>query len=503
MDEKILQVPLRLPKKEVDGFEFWPSSILSKHKKQLFEQHTIYPAVIVPARETSKIRQSLKHILIKQNRLKDVYPLEQTDACPNDATPIHQQRKIVLLRLSNNNDDDVMEDDVFQDTTLQRWLSSSESCKIRKSSHSMKKEYKDWTVDQVLRFLLPPVDEIPSSFETAGHVAHVNLKDTLLPFKFIIGQVILDKNPSALKTVVNKTGNIHNTYRTFSMEYIATSDDPLKLGTICQSLPITLKEEGHSFTLDFCKVYWNSRLQHEHKRIVNLIARSAASKSNTTQPLIVADACAGVGPFAIPLSKRNNHPIRIHANDLNPDSFHYLNQNAKLNSSPPSVLKTYNMDGQQFVLHLQQTLGIFPQHYIFNLPASAPELLTVFRGYKHPNSNTISPYIHVHCFAPKTEKDQAHKPSIERCERSLGCKIEPNETKVHIVRDVSPKNNMICITFQLPPAIQNVTPIISLKNKHTKTEGELSKIEKEENVMSLMENQNLTPQPNLKKQRLD
>ena len=163
------------------------------------------------------------------------------------------------------------------------------------------------------------------------------------------------------------------------------------------------------------------------------------------------------------------------------------------------------MDAQQFVLHLQQTLGIYAHHYIFNLPASAPELLTVFRGYKHPNNHSHT-FVHVHCFAPKTEKDIAHKPSIERCERSLGCKIEPNETKVHIVRDVSPKNNMICITFQLPSIIQHVTPIISLKTKHTTTEGgESNKIkEQEKNGKPGTEGQNNSAsQPNLKKQRLD
>lgn len=51
--------------------------------------------------------------------------------------------------------------------------------------------------------LLPAGIEVPSSFEAVGHIAHLNLRAEQLPFKGLIGQVLLDKNP-ALKTIVNK-----------------------------------------------------------------------------------------------------------------------------------------------------------------------------------------------------------------------------------------------------------------------------------------------------------
>jgi tRNA (guanine37-N1)-methyltransferase len=49
--------------------------------------------------------------------------------------------------------------------------------------------------------------EVPTSFETIGHIAHLNLRAEHEPYKHIIGQVILDKNAQVL-TVVNKVGHL-------------------------------------------------------------------------------------------------------------------------------------------------------------------------------------------------------------------------------------------------------------------------------------------------------
>ena len=54
-----------------------------------------------------------------------------------------------------------------------------------------------------LQKALPGLTELPSSFESVGHIAHLNLRDELLPHKQLIAQVLLDKNPS-IRTVVNK-----------------------------------------------------------------------------------------------------------------------------------------------------------------------------------------------------------------------------------------------------------------------------------------------------------
>jgi tRNA (guanine37-N1)-methyltransferase len=77
--------------------------------------------------------------------------------------------------------------------------------------------YEHFSVDEVLNKLLPNLAEVPSAFEQAGHLAHLNLREEALPYKHIIAQVLLDKNPT-IKTVVNKIGNIETEFRTFPME---------------------------------------------------------------------------------------------------------------------------------------------------------------------------------------------------------------------------------------------------------------------------------------------
>jgi tRNA (guanine37-N1)-methyltransferase len=78
--------------------------------------------------------------------------------------------------------------------------------------------YEDYSADEVLSTLLAgKVEEVPSAFEAIGHVAHVNLRDDVLPYRYLVGQVILDKNKH-IKTVVNKVGSIETEFRTFPIE---------------------------------------------------------------------------------------------------------------------------------------------------------------------------------------------------------------------------------------------------------------------------------------------
>lgn len=108
----------------------------------------------------------------------------------------------------------------------------------------------------------------------------------------------MDKNPK-ITTVINKVDDVGNSseFRTFAYEVLAGPDN----------MQVELSEGDCTFRFDYSKVYWNSRLQTEHKRLVDSFKAGE----------VVCDLMAGVGPFAIPAGKKG---VFVWANDLNPDS---------------------------------------------------------------------------------------------------------------------------------------------------------------------------------------
>ena len=98
-----------------------------------------------------------------------------------------------------------------------------------------------------------------SGYSFIGHVCHLNLKQEADPYKKVIGQILLQL-PN-VKTVVNKTNVIDNTYRNFTMEILAGIED----------FNVMVKENYVKFQFDFSKVYWNPRLGTEHGRIAELL----------------------------------------------------------------------------------------------------------------------------------------------------------------------------------------------------------------------------------------
>ncbi|XP_022157593.1 tRNA (guanine(37)-N1)-methyltransferase 2 isoform X2 [Momordica charantia] len=201
-------------------------------------------------------------------------------------------------------------------------------CEIELVPYSLTLGYSYWGADHILKQILPPRVEVPSSFETIGHIAHLNIHDELLPYKDVIAKVIYDKNYPRIKTVVNKVGTITNKFRVPKFEILMGEHD----------MVTEVKQYGATFKLDYGLVYWNSRLEHEHVRLVSLFQPGE----------IICDMFAGIGPFAIPAAQKE---CIVYGNDLNPDSVQYLKVNAEINKVSDRV-HVYNLDARKFISQL-------------------------------------------------------------------------------------------------------------------------------------------------------
>ena len=259
--------------------------------------------------------------------------------------------------------------------------------------------------------------------------------------------MVLDKQ-SNIRTVVNKTNQIDDTFRFFKMELLAGEDN----------MVATVKENGCTFSFDFSKVYWNSRLHSEHERLVKEFKKDD----------VILDMFAGVGPFAIPAARKG---CMVHANDLNPHSYEYLCANAKKNGVT-ETLKAYNLDGREFIKKiirdlLQPALDVkdtdqsvfslsrnVKTHIIMNLPATAVDFLDSFRGTfscvpVERRDSLRLPTIYCYCFS-KSE-DDPEKDAIDMVTRNLGIPALSDGTySTYNVRRVAPHKTMIKVRFSLP-----------------------------------------------------
>lgn len=295
--------------------------------------------------------------------------------------------------------------------------------------------YENWRSDEILKAVLPADNESVTGFSRIGHIVHVNLRSHLDEYKKLIGEVLRDK-VKGCRTVVNKIQNIDNTYRNFSMELLCGEPE----------YEVEVKENGTPFRFNFENVYWNPRLSTEHERIVKILQSGD----------VLYDVFAGVGPFSVPSAKKD---CKVLANDLNPESYKWLEVNVNLNKVKLNV-KTFNKDGKDFILQdikedlaerwNQCDLRPYQIHITMNLPAMAIEFLQYFRGLLENVSHTGTPkypLVHVYCFG-KGSKEEI----LQLAENEIRSTIVFGDGKdegVHFVRNVAPNKDMFRISFSL------------------------------------------------------
>ena len=155
-----------------------------------------------------------------------------------------------------------------------------------------------------MKELLPvDIEEVPSGFETIGDIAHMNLTGKLFDYRYLIGAVVLEKNPT-IRTVVTKLGQIESTYRFYDLECIAGDDS---------SYESIVLEDKVKFKVDVSRVYWCSKLGSERNRMIDKILKEGD---------VLCDMFCGIGPLAVKAAVKKK--IKVIANDLNPACYEYI-----------------------------------------------------------------------------------------------------------------------------------------------------------------------------------
>lgn len=462
---------------------------LARLDKDFFTKHI--PLVVVGFSDPRNIHQFIKQFkeeVLGVPRIPYVVKLDTNtlaqfnnhDQYSKDKPPAtgYNITKGILLKDSIHNVEDV---DINLSKEALHFLHSTGA---QICNYSYRVDYNFYKADEIFRAILPDhlQHEIPSGFTVTGHIAHFNLKAEFKPFGHIIGQVILDKN-SKIKTVVDKIDSIDTKFRTFHMNLLAGKDD----------LNVTLRESNCTFSFDFRKVYWNSRLHTEHERLVSLFKPHQ----------LVADVFAGVGPFAIPAAKKN---VFVLANDLNVHSYNSLKTNIATNKVT-TFSRPFNLDGRTFInqTHMlwnswRERVGgkvvipnskkykltangssdstplteiqmpKFVHHYVMNLPNSAFSFLNEFVGLYSKlglkpeilsrDPDFVLPWIHCHCFE-KYDPNEKPMLTIEELEYRIYKRLinsmqvssdilSRDRFHFHMVRKVAPTKPMFCVSFQLP-----------------------------------------------------
>ena len=309
--------------------------------------------------------------------------------------------------------------------------------------------YDDLDVDECLWRVLPADVTVPRGFETAGRIAHLNLRDEHEPWKRVIAAVLIDKLPQ-IETVVNKTGETGGPFRTFAMEVLAGrgGDGPLET---------TVSENGLVYDMDFRGMYWNSRLGTERARLVDSFDEND----------VVLDLCCGVGPIALPASKKC---LAVYANDLNPAAVAYLERNARRNKGT-SLAGVTNLDaGECLRMRIAEFETVargestFDEderdlartrftRVVMNLPQGSLELLPCFVGAfdRETWPPEFLPVVDVYAFS---KSDDPEADAGAHCAKELGLEEDAaalgDGVGYRRVRLVAPGKHMMLVSFKLP-----------------------------------------------------
>ncbi|MHA1869460.1 MAG: class I SAM-dependent methyltransferase, partial [Promethearchaeota archaeon] len=202
------------------------------------------------------------------------------------------------------------------------------------------------------------LDLLPSGFQQIGTAAIISLKEELLPYKGLIGKVILERF-RYIKGVWLKKGKIVGKFR-----------KPENLEHICgdKNTEVIHSEHGIRYAFDFTQIMFAKGNTTERAHLVELIQPDE----------IIVDMFAGIGYFTLGIAKHSKAK-RIYAIELNPVSFKYLVKNLKLNKIKEGKVIAIHGDckdevpklGNEGVKADRIIMGVFPAPFKYIEAASS------------------------------------------------------------------------------------------------------------------------------------
>ncbi|KAG6551962.1 hypothetical protein Mapa_006579 [Marchantia paleacea] len=310
-------------------------------------------------------------------------------------------------------------------------LSRSEECESNSRcqlvSCRLTLYYEYWSLEEVLKDLLPSEVTVPDAFERIGHVAFLNLSAEQCQFRHLIAQVTLDKYQPRVRSVVNKREARNTRSYAVQVEVLA--------GT--SSLVTTVWENGIPFRIDLASVIWDSRLRADRQRLVGLFSRND----------VVCDIFAGPGPVAIPACFKVR---RTFANEVNPVAYKYLAQNVAANKVASKV-EIFNLDTSQFLENVFDPERPLPvTQVVMTYPSAAAEFLDFFCGAFRRRTWELPSLPKLHLYTFSSGADPAKRVSQE-IENTFG--VCPKDMDVVRVAEEAPGEWMLRASFTIPAEV--------------------------------------------------
>ncbi len=281
-----------------------------------------------------------------------------------------------------------------KDEELSTLKNQASELQISKSNF-IEKHSTEETFTHILEKQLPPdlFQSIPHSLDIIGDIAIIEIPKQLKSHEKLIGETIL-KTYKNIKTVLAKAGAISGVYRIRDLNLIFGEN---KTRTV-------YKEYGCQYHVDVAKAYFSPRLSNEHHRVAQLV------KEGET----VVDLFAGVGPFAVLISKVNPK-AEVYAVDINPEAFELLKVNVRVNKVETKV---YPLLGDARELVGGKLCGI-ADRVIMNLPETAIDFVDAACQTLKPQGGLV----HFYGFIRKPDTIEEMKSRFSKAVKVSGRKV--------------------------------------------------------------------------------